>query len=75
MVSTFVNSFKFSFTQNANISIYFLNRIPLVGKKIPERLYRQTHSIVISKQKLPVIVTSPEALVKTGSFYFLLVLQ
>ncbi|HEY8892582.1 MAG TPA: hypothetical protein VIM70_20295 [Clostridium sp.] len=39
MVRTFVNSFKVSFTQNANISIYFLKRIPLVGK--------QTHSIVI----------------------------
>lgn len=47
MVKTFVNSFKFSFTQNANISIYFLKRIPLLGKKIPERLYKQTRSKVI----------------------------
>jgi len=47
MVRTFINSFKVSFTQNANISIYFLKRIPLVGKKIPERLYKQTRSKVI----------------------------
>lgn len=47
MVRTFINSFKFSFTQNANISIYFLKRFPLIGKKIPERFYKQTHSKVI----------------------------
>lgn len=47
MLRTFVNSFKFSFTQNANISIYFLKTIPIIGKKIPVRLYKQTRSKVI----------------------------
>lgn len=47
MFRAFVNSFKVSFTQNANITIYFLKRLPLVGKKIPEKLYKQTKAKII----------------------------
>lgn len=43
MNKTFTNSFKVSFTENANTFIYFLKRIPFVGKKIPEGLYKQTN--------------------------------
>lgn len=41
MIRIFVTSFKVSFTQNANLLIYFLKRAPLVGKKAPEKLYKQ----------------------------------
>jgi hypothetical protein len=41
MVRTFVTSFKVSFAQNANILIYFLKKTPFVGKRIPEKLYKQ----------------------------------
>ena len=47
MVRTFVNSFKVSFTQNTNISIYLLKRVPLAGKKISEKLYKQTQAKII----------------------------
>ena len=47
MVRTFVNSFKVSFTENSNIYIYLLKKIPLVGKKIPEKLYKQTRAKII----------------------------
>ena len=47
MVRTFVNSFKVSYAQNANIFIYFLKRVPLIGKKIPEKLYKQTQAKII----------------------------
>ena len=43
MINTFVNSFKVSFAEKANIFIYFLKRIPLLGKKIPDNLYKKTH--------------------------------
>lgn len=41
MIKTFVTSFKISFVQNANTSIYFLQRVPFIGKKMPETLYKQ----------------------------------
>jgi hypothetical protein len=47
MVRTFVNSFKVSFTENANTFIYFLKRLPLIGKRIPDRLYKQTEAKLI----------------------------
>ena len=47
MISTFINSFKVSFAEQANIFIYFLKRIPVVGKKIPENLYKRTHAKLI----------------------------
>ncbi|MBL4936520.1 hypothetical protein JK636_12205 [Clostridium sp. YIM B02515] len=42
MYRTFINSFKVSFAEGANQFIYFLKRIPLIGKKIPEKLYKKT---------------------------------
>ncbi|QAA33146.1 hypothetical protein [Clostridium manihotivorum] len=42
MLKTFINSFNVSFAQNANSFIFFLKRLPLVGKKIPDRLYKET---------------------------------
>jgi len=41
MIRIFVTSFKVSFAQNANILIYLLKKTPLVGKRIPEKLYKQ----------------------------------
>jgi len=41
MIRTFVTSFKISFAQNANTSIYFLQRVPFIGKKVPETLYKE----------------------------------
>jgi hypothetical protein len=42
MFRTFITSYKVSFAQAANTFIHFLTRLPLVGKKVPESLYRET---------------------------------
>ncbi len=42
MIRTFTNTYKFSFVQGANTFIYFIKRIPLIGKKVPESLYSKT---------------------------------
>ncbi len=42
MVRTFLNTYKVSFAEHANIFIYFLKKLPFIGKKIPEELYRKT---------------------------------
>lgn len=47
MISTFINSYKVSFTEKANTFIYFLKRIPLIGKKIPDSLYKKTNAKLI----------------------------
>lgn len=47
MISTFINSFKVSFAERANTFIYFLKRIPVLGKKIPENLYKRTHAKLV----------------------------
>lgn len=47
MISTFTNNFKVSFAEKSNTFIYFLKRIPLVGKKIPDNLYKRTHAKLI----------------------------
>jgi hypothetical protein len=44
MINTFITSYKVSFAQNANALIFFLKRIPLLGKKIPEKLYKHTQA-------------------------------
>ncbi|MBU5484543.1 hypothetical protein KQI86_09390 [Clostridium sp. MSJ-11] len=47
LLRTFINSFKVSFAENANIFIYFLKRIPVIGKRIPEKLYKQTRAKIV----------------------------
>lgn len=47
MLSTFINSYKVSFVEDANVLIHFLKRIPLIGKKIPDKLYGQTDTKLI----------------------------
>jgi hypothetical protein len=47
MISTFVNSFKVSFAEQANTFIFFLKRIPFLGKKIPDNLYKRTQAKLI----------------------------
>lgn len=47
MIRTFVNSFKVSFAESANQFIYFLKRIPIIGKKVPDKVYRQTDAKLI----------------------------
>ncbi|MGH4126291.1 MAG: hypothetical protein ACREV6_25600 [Clostridium sp.] len=47
MINTFINSFKVSFVEQANTFIYFLKRIPLLGKKIPDNIYKKTHAKII----------------------------
>ncbi|MBW4829433.1 MAG: hypothetical protein KZY61_01255 [Clostridiaceae bacterium] len=42
MLKTFTNTFKISFTENANSFIYFLRKIPKIGGRISETLYKQT---------------------------------
>lgn len=42
MFNTFINSFKVSFAEGANEFIYFLKRIPILGKIISDRLYKHT---------------------------------
>ncbi|MCM8709532.1 hypothetical protein M2651_00660 [Clostridium sp. SYSU_GA19001] len=42
MIRTFIASFKVSFAENANTFIHFLKRVPLIGKKIPDSLYKET---------------------------------
>ncbi|GCD12797.1 hypothetical protein [Clostridium tagluense] len=47
MINTFINSFKVSFVERANTFIYFLKRIPLLGKKIPDNIYKRTHAKIV----------------------------
>jgi len=47
MINTFINSFKVSFVEQANTFIYFLKRIPLIGDKFPDILYKKTHTKLI----------------------------
>ena len=47
MINTFINSFKVSFAEQANTFIYFLKRIPIVGKKIPDSVYKKTKAKLI----------------------------
>ncbi|MCB2295241.1 SoxR reducing system RseC family protein [Clostridium algoriphilum] len=47
MISLFINSFKVSFVEQANTFIYFLKRLPILGKKIPDNLYKRTHAKLI----------------------------
>ena len=42
MFNTFINSYKVSFAENANIFISFLKRVPIIGKKFPDSLYGRT---------------------------------
>lgn len=39
MSAVFLNTLKYSFAEGANTAIYFLKRIPFIGKKIPDSLY------------------------------------
>lgn len=58
MLSTFINSYKVSFAEDANVLIHFLKRFPLIGKKIPDKLYGQTDTkitIGVIRQVLNVI--------------------
>ncbi len=47
MINTFINSFKVSFVEGANTFIFFLKRLPLLGKKIPDSLYKRTKAKLI----------------------------
>jgi len=47
MISTFINSFKVSFVEKANTFIYFLKRLPFIGKKIPDSLYKRTQAKLV----------------------------
>ncbi|MBU3146401.1 hypothetical protein [Clostridium sp. CF012] len=47
MINTFINSFKVTFVERANTFIYFLKRVPLLGKKIPDNIYKKTHAKIV----------------------------
>ena len=42
MNRTFINSYKVSFAEGGNAFIYRLKRIPVIGKKISDSLYKET---------------------------------
>lgn len=42
MNRTFINSYKVSFAEGGNAFIYYIKRIPFIGKKIPDSLYKET---------------------------------
>lgn len=43
MIRTFTSTYKFAFAKRANTFIYFIKKIPILGKKIPENLYGETN--------------------------------
>lgn len=47
MRRTFINSFKVSFAENANAFIYFLKRVPVIGKRISDNLYKETKAKIV----------------------------
>lgn len=47
MLNIFLSYFKVTFAISANTFIYFLKRIPLLGKKIPDKLYKETEIKII----------------------------
>lgn len=42
MIKTFKNCFYYSFAEGANLFIYYISRLPLIGKKVPQSLYKKT---------------------------------
>lgn len=47
MINTFLTSFKVSFATGGNTFIYFLKRIPLLGKAISDNLYKETKMKIV----------------------------
>lgn len=47
MYKTFKNTFNVGFAKKANGIIYALQKLPLIGKKVPNRLYRHTNLKII----------------------------
>ncbi|MDU1314985.1 MAG: hypothetical protein E6940_13125 [Clostridium septicum] len=43
MIRTFINTYKVSFAEEANTFIYFLKKIPFIGKKFSDELYNKTN--------------------------------
>jgi hypothetical protein len=42
MINTLISTFSLSFAEGANILLYYLKKIPLIGKKIPSIWYQKT---------------------------------
>lgn len=47
MIRTFISSFNVSFSESVNTFIYFLKRVPLIGKKVPDSLYKKTKAKIV----------------------------
>ncbi|GAA0182454.1 hypothetical protein SH2C18_48300 [Clostridium sediminicola] len=47
MINTFLASFKVSFATGGNTFIYFLKRVPLLGKVISDNLYKETNIKIV----------------------------
>ncbi|ATD55123.1 hypothetical protein [Clostridium chauvoei] len=43
MIKTFINTYKVTFAEEANTFIYYLKKIPFLGKKISDNLYSKTN--------------------------------
>ncbi|SHH52049.1 hypothetical protein [Clostridium grantii] len=47
MINTFLATFKVNFAISGNTFIYFLKKLPLIGKKIPDKLYNETEMKIV----------------------------
>ncbi|SHI04069.1 hypothetical protein [Clostridium grantii] len=47
MINTFLATFKVNFAIGGNTLIHFLKRLPLIGKKIPDKLYNETEIKIV----------------------------
>ena len=47
MFNIFLKTYEISFTQKVNMWIYYLRKLPLIGKKIPENIYNITKAKII----------------------------
>lgn len=47
MIRTFISSFNVSYAESANTFIHFLKRVPLIGKKVPDSLYKETKAKIV----------------------------
>lgn len=73
MFKTFFKSYEINFSQTVNMWIYYLSKLPLVGKLIPTTLYNSTNSKIIASTILRVF-SFLFAFIKKFIYVFLIII-
>lgn len=73
MFKTFLKSYEINFAQNVNIWIYYLSKLPLIGRIIPDTLYSSTKSKTIASNIIR-IFSFLFAFIKKFIYVFLIII-